>query len=164
MLREKIYWKATFKKKNTWNKTEIVPDQKFSNQYCIKRYGHHKIFCTIFVTWQELVYNTVCGWCQHVKPFWNKLEEFVCDCCNTVHSFTFSDKIILFGTDDHFKSNKVLDFIILHAEFSFTFADMKIWNLSYVHLEKSWKKIWHWSMQPKVETNHTQLFIRLGLL
>ena len=43
----------------------------------------------------------------------------------TVHSFTFNDKTILFGTDDHFKSNKVLDFIILHAEFSFTFADMK---------------------------------------
>ena len=47
---------------------------------------------------------------QHVKLFWNKLEGFICDHCNNVQNLKFNEKIILFGTDDNFKSDSVLDF------------------------------------------------------
>ena len=60
----------------------------------------------------------LCMWrCQHVKLFWNKLEGFICDHCNNVQNLKFNEKIILFGTDDNFKSDSVLDFIILYAKY-----------------------------------------------
>ena len=49
-------------------------------------------------------------------------------------------KKILFGTDDNFKSDNVLDFIILYEKYLSIVADMKKSNLIYVHLERSWKK------------------------
>ena len=35
-----------------------------------------------------------------------------------VHNFKFNENIILFGTDDNFKSDNVVDFIILFAKYS----------------------------------------------
>ena len=59
-----------------------------------------------------------CMWrCQHVKLFWYKLEGFICDHCNNVQNLKFNEKITLFGTDDNFKSDSVLDFIILYAKY-----------------------------------------------
>ena len=67
-----------------------------------------------------------CMWrCQHVKLFWNKLEGFICDHCNNVHNFKLNEKTILFGIDDNFKSDNVLDFIILYAKYLSIVADMK---------------------------------------
>ena len=37
--------------------------------------------------------------------------------CNKVQNLKFNEKIILFGTDDNFKSDSVLDFIILYAKY-----------------------------------------------
>ena len=57
-----------------------------------------------------------CMWgCDHVKSVWNELEKFICQNCENVHNFKFNEKIILFGTDTNFKTNKsdnILDFII----------------------------------------------------
>ena len=59
-----------------------------------------------------------CMWrCEHVKLFWNKLEGFICNYCNNVQNLKFNEKIILFGTDDNFKSDSVLDFIMLYAKY-----------------------------------------------
>ena len=55
--------------------------------------------------------------CQHVKLFWNKLEGFIYDHCNNVQNLKFNEEIILFGTDDNFKSDSVLGFIILYAKY-----------------------------------------------
>ena len=55
--------------------------------------------------------------CQHVKLFWNKLEEFNCDHWNNVHNFKFNETIILFDTDDNFESDNALDCIILYAKY-----------------------------------------------
>ena len=53
----------------------------------------------------------------NVKCFWNKLEQFICDHCNNIHNFKFNEKSILFGTDDNFQSDNVLDFMMLYAKY-----------------------------------------------
>ena len=71
-------------KENTRSKTEMVPDQiitqDFSNQYCVCD------FCNL-----ERDSIQLCMWrCQHVKSFWNKLEEFIYDHCDNVRNFKFN--------------------------------------------------------------------------
>ena len=82
-----------------------------------------------------------CMWrCQHVKLFWNKIEGFICDHCNNVHNFKFNGKI---SSSVQMIILKVTMFLILlfcMQNILSIVADMKKSNLSYVHLERSWKK------------------------
>ena len=98
-----------------------------------------KVLCNFCILERDSIQH--CMWrCQHVKLFWNKLEGFICDHCNNVHNFKLNEKTILLGIDDNFKSDNVLDFIILYAKYLSIVADMKKSNLSCVYLERRWKK------------------------
>ena len=62
-----------------------------------------------------------------------RLEGFICDHCNNVQNLKFNEKIILFGTDDNFKSDNVLDLLFCMQNILSIVADMKKSNLGYVH-------------------------------
>ena len=77
--------------------------------------------------------------------------------------------IVLFGIDDNFKSDNVLEFIILYAEYFICRGrferEKKGKKSSVMCIQKGVdKKIWNWGIQPTVETDPSGLLIRLGLL
>ena len=130
--------------------------QDFSNQYCVKRNGiAQDVLCNFSNLERDSIQH--CMWrCQHVKLFWNKLEGFICDHCNNVQNLKFNEKIILFGTDDNFKSDNVLDFIILYAKyFIYSCRYEKIKHQLCAFRKELEKKIRNRSTQSKVETDPT---------
>ena len=122
-LGEGIDWKACFKKtkkiqevKLKWFQIRLL-HRVLATNIVLKEMGiAQDVLCSFCNLEGDIIQH--CMWrCQHVKLFWNKLEGFLCDHCNNVQNLEFTEKIILFGTDDHFKSDSVLDFIILYAKY-----------------------------------------------
>ena len=60
-----------------------------------------------------------CMWgCEHMKSFRNELERFICQNCENVHNVKFNDFFVgFFGTNTNFKSDNILNLIILSTFF-----------------------------------------------
>ena len=139
----KVKRKTGKKKKKLLKKTKKLQEVKL--KWFQFRLLHRSLATNIVLKEMDIAPDVLCNFCnlerdfciqnsmwrcQHVKLLWNKLEEFNCDHCNNVHNFKFIETIIMFETDDNFKSDNALDCIILYS----IVPDMKITNLSYVYL------------------------------
>ena len=122
-LVEGMDWKACFKK------TKKIQEVKL--KWFQIRLLHRILATNIVLKEMDIAQDVLCNFCnrerdsiqhcmwrcQHVKMFWNKLEGFICDHCNNFQNLKVNENFFLFGTDDNFKSDNALDFIILYAKY-----------------------------------------------
>ena len=76
---------------------------------------HHEKDSLVHVLWR----------CTRVNTFWTQLQQLIRDKCSNIATFNLNENIILFGNDLHFKSDKVLDLILLLAKFYIHTCKMK---------------------------------------
>ena len=54
--------------------------------------------------------------CGYVGRFWQDLENLIREKCTTAANITFTKNLVLFGTDNNFRTDYIFDFIILSAK------------------------------------------------
>ena len=121
-LNEEINWKKVFRK------THKIKDIKLK---WLQMRIIHRIVATNVVLHAMGVTNTttcvICNnardsiehflWdCAHIRRFWTRLEKLINDQCEHANSVKISRNIILFGVDNHLKTDTVFDFIIMFAK------------------------------------------------
>jgi len=60
--------------------------------------------------------NHVFWRCNHARLFWNHIESAINIKCVHAVNFKFTEKLVLFGTDENIKTDAVIDFIIVLAK------------------------------------------------
>ena len=74
--------------------------------------------------------NHIFWCCPNIKPFWEQLQTAVNERCVNVSSIKFNENIVLSGHDANFRSDDVLDLIILLAiVLFFVFTNVKFERL-----------------------------------
>ena len=117
-------WKAVFAKAH-----KITPDPQL--KWFQVRLLHRLLPTKRFLYLRKLVDAkdcTFCGveeetlshlfWnCHYVQDFWNRFQNWLCNnCCNCTPPI-FSEQLILFGSDGNFRTDGVIDLLILIGKF-----------------------------------------------
>lgn len=117
-----IDWKECFRK--TQNIDEI------SLKWFQIRITHRIIATNIILKEIGVVGDALCSFCKNsrdsiehmlwkcnvVQKFWKDFQTLINDKCTSAINFTISESLILFGVQKNFRSDKVLDFILVFAK------------------------------------------------
>ena len=121
---EDLYWKEIFKKCfNTSNDCQIKWFQ-YRLLYRILPTCRYLFLCKIVDSPQcsfcdseeETLYHLF--WeCQYVNIFWNELLRLMSTKCPILNNFSFTEQLVLLGTQKNVKTDSVMDFVILLAKY-----------------------------------------------
>ena len=90
----------------------IIPTQKYL--FTCKRAGSSR--CTFCYNEPQTIQHLF--WhCPFVQSFWTSLLHLLHQKCQHTARFAFKEDLVLFGISENVQTDKVLDFIILHAKY-----------------------------------------------
>ena len=72
--------------------------------------------CTFCDTEEETLRHLYWN-CCHVQAFWRNVQEWLCDNCDNCNAPIFSELLILLGLDENFRTDGVVDLLVLLGKY-----------------------------------------------